>query len=164
MLTRENLKSQFHYDPDTGEFTRTVNSGGRLSGTKAGNLSDGGYIRISVFNKSYRAHRLAWLYMTGEMPSMHIDHINGVRHDNRFSNLRVASNAQNMHNIGKYENNTSGYKGVSWHKAAQKWCAQIKVNGKRIYLGIYESAELAHKAYQDFALKVHGEFYRGETV
>lgn len=160
MITQELLKTNIHYNPDTGVFTRIIKSGGNVGeiNTKE---NDSGYFRVNISGKSYRTHRLAWLYMTGEWPKEHIDHINGMRNDNKFSNLRCASNAENMHNIGKYVTNTSGFKGVSWHKAAKKWCAQIKIDGKRIYLGLFESADLASKAYRDFAKNVHGEFYNG---
>lgn len=80
--------------------------------------------------------------------------------DNRRSNIRIGTNAQNGQNRGKQINNKSGYKGVSWHKAAQKWLAQIMVNNKYHYLGLYDTAEEAYVSYCKAAVRYHGEFAR----
>lgn len=90
--------------------------------------------------------------------SKQIDHINGIKHDNRRENLRSATNTQNQHNVGRNSKNTSGFKGVSWCKANNKWRAYIKINGKPKYLGVFETPELAHEAYKQAAIKHHGEF------
>lgn len=87
-----------------------------------------------------------------------VDHINGDSSDNRLENLRLATNTQNARNRGKSKHNTSGYKGVFWHKATNKWTAQIGVDRKRIYLGIFDTPELAHRAYCEAAKVYHGEF------
>jgi HNH endonuclease/AP2 domain len=166
IITQEELKSQFHYDVDTGLFTRI--SIIRFSHAKVGDISNcidssTGYIRIMVNHKIYQAHRLAWLYMTGKMPKEHIDHINRVRNDNRWCNLRLATNAENCRNRKMQINNTSGYKGVSLKKATNKYIAQAKLNGKKIYIGTFNTAKLAGKAYQLFAKQNHGNFYRKEN-
>lgn len=91
--------------------------------------------------------------------NLHCDHINGDKLDNRKSNLRLCSNAQNMMNRPKQVNNKSGFRGVSWHKQRRKWRAYIKSNGKQIALGLYDSPEEASKAYQEVAKDLFGEFY-----
>jgi len=89
-----------------------------------------------------------------------IDHINGNTLDNRKDNLRICTHSQNLTNVGKKSNNTSGYKGVSWNKSHGKWQSQICVNGKTTYLGHFNDKLKAAKAYDDAALKHHGEFAR----
>lgn len=86
------------------------------------------------------------------------DHVNGDKLDNRRDNLRVATHAQNQQNRGKYANNKSGYKGVSWSSAANKWVAMIRINNKQTYLGIFDDPKEAYDVYCEAALKYHGEF------
>lgn len=88
------------------------------------------------------------------------DHENGVTLDNRRNNLRFATSSQNAMNRRKTSANSSGYKGVHWHKGHQKWCAQIKVNGKSIHLGYFDTPEEAHAAYCEAATRLHGDFAR----
>jgi hypothetical protein len=92
------------------------------------------------------------------LPTEGVDHIDGDGLNNRRDNLRVATHAQNLRNRGKNKNNKSGYKGVYWHKATKKWKAQIKVNGKEKYLGLFDNPEDAHKAYCEAAKELHGKF------
>lgn len=107
-----------------------------------------GYLRITVFGKSYYAHRLAWFYMKGVWPDQ-IDHINGIKSDNRIDNLRSVNTQQNNQNKHKAQkNNTSKILGVSWHKKAKKWQAHICVYKQRKYLGLFEKIEDAEKAYK----------------
>lgn len=89
---------------------------------------------------------------------MQVDHINGNRLDNRKSNLRAATNAQNNQNKRSPRNNRSGYKGVSWCKERNKWAAQIQVNGRQKNLGRFDNVEDAIRAYDEAARKLHGEF------
>lgn len=155
-LTAERLREVLRYEPETGVFIRVDD--GRIAGGKTGT----GYRLISVFGKQYYAHRLAWLYIVGEFPSLCIDHINGDRMDNRFSNLRIAEHRQNCANARRSSANTSGLKGVSWSKAAGKWQANVKRDGVNIYLGLFKTREAAHAAYMDAAKQHFGEFARGE--
>lgn len=108
--------------------------------------------------KSYKAHRLAWLYMHGELPDKSIDHINGLKTDNRIANLRLATNAQQKQNRPRNLNNSSGYKGVA--RAETKWRARINANGRHYYLGRFDTPEDAHNAYVAAAHRLHGEFAR----
>lgn len=88
------------------------------------------------------------------------EHINGDTLDNRRDNLRIATRSQNARNRGKQSNNKSGYKGVHFHKASGKWIAEIGLNGKHIYLGLYSTPQLAHEAYCKAAEQLHGEYAR----
>jgi hypothetical protein len=122
----------------------------------AGSMTKSGYYYIVIDSKGYMAHRLIWLYVHGKFPSKHIDHINGIRHDNRLQNLREANDLENSHNIkGKRVDNTSGALGVSWHKRSLKWVAQIQVKGKGMFLGYFSDIELAKNAYLVAKRKYH---------
>ena len=147
-LTQDGLKQFLCYDQNTGDFTWKISRGSVKAGSKAGTLNPDGYVQIKFFGKFHKAHRLAWLYAHGEFPESLIDHINGVRHDNRISNLRQATQKQNAENRGKGRNNKSGFKGVHWHGKAKKWRARIQHDGKHIHLGFFTDANLAHEAYK----------------
>lgn len=148
MLTQERLKELLDYDPETGVFTWKVYRGGRIKkGENAGWFNDEKYKHIKIDGKQYKAHRLAWLYVYGQLPVKDIDHINRDRADNRIRNLREVSNQQNSWNQRVGKNNTSGYTGVTWYKRINKWGAYIKVNYKRIHLGFYSTPEEANAAY-----------------
>lgn len=155
-----NITDQLHYDPETGKLTWKVSKSGVTVGMEAGSLNKNGYVHIRVMGKNYQAHRLIWLYVTGKLPTKHIDHINGIKNDNRWCNLREVSIYENNLNVGKQSNNTSGYKGVSFYKKHKKWAAICSVKGKQNFLGFFNTALDASKAYIDFAKKHHGEFFR----
>ena len=142
ILTQDKLKELLNYNPETGIFTRAINSGRNdrwKKGTVVGCLSKkNGYINIGLFDKRYYAHRLAWLYVYGESPSGEVDHINHVRHDNKISNLRSVDKKDNCKNKSILSNNTSGTSGVWWRGDRCKWVSNIGVNGKNIYLGCYQ--------------------------
>jgi len=89
---------------------------------------------------------------------MHVDHINGNPLDNRKSNLRICTHAENSNNTGPRKNNTSGYKGVYWAKRNKRWLAQITHNGKQVYIGHYKDKEEAARAYDAKAKEFQGEF------
>ena len=161
-LTQEELKNFLVYNKDTGIFSWKGNPSNRIAGACGGN----GYRNILINGKSHKAHRLAWLYVTGCFPARLIDHINGVKDDNRWVNLREATAIQNQQNRGRQANNTSGFKGVTWNKMHKKWRSQIGVNGGKKYIGSYETPELAYEAYCQVAKELHGDFYKannGET-
>ena len=108
--------------------------------------------RVEVFTRIHR------LLLGATNPKMQVDHINGNKLDNRKENLRLATNQQNQHNVGKRKNNTSGYKGVSWYRKRKKWKAAIKHNKKSIHLGYYDTPEEASRAYDKAAVEFFGEF------
>lgn len=160
-ITQEYLRSIVDYNPETGIFRWSKVRYGTSVGKIAGTLTDEGYVQIMIDRVGYRAHRLAWLYVHGYMPG-EVDHIDqkGLKSDNRLCNLRPATSAQNKHNKGLTKRNTSGYKGVSYDKSRNKYCAAIMVNGKTTHLGRFNTAEDAHKAYCKAAHELHGNFAR----
>lgn len=152
------LMRRFNYDPATGQFVRLIGSRKVKPGTVAGSLNRG-YVKISIDSRPYFAHRLAWVYMTGEQPSMGIDHINGNRSDNRWSNLRVSSQTDNMCNASSRKHNRTGLKGVTKHNDS-KYVARICYADRRQYLGCFKTAEEAKAAYDAAAKILHGEFFK----
>lgn len=153
-LTAERLRELFHYNPETGLFTRLVNVGRFTAGTVQTCIG-GGYIVFRVDNRLYRAHRLAWLYTYGVFPSQCIDHIDGDRANNAINNLRDIPESGNFQNRGMRAGNKSGYAGVSWDSQTQNWAAQIMKNRKTVRLGRFESAEEASAAYQRAKAEIH---------
>lgn len=155
MLTAKQARDLWDYDPKTGVIKW---KSGQRAGMAAGTLISSGYIQISHLGERYLAHRLAWFIMKGEWPQHHIDHINRVSIDNRWANLREATHTQNSHNASIRKDNTSGAKGVSWDRSKKKWCAQIRINGKKQRIGCYETKEAAAAAYQRAAKEAFDQF------
>lgn len=157
-MNAKRLKHLLHYCPDSGVFTwKNPTTLWQKSGDVAGTLHHSGYVYIRVDKKTYCAHRLAFLFMTNTFPSDQIDHINRIKSDNRWVNLRAATRSQNKMN-STMKNNTSGKKGVTWKKSTGKWQASIRVNGKDYHLGYYADIEDAAVAYKNIARILHGEF------
>lgn len=144
MVTQERLKELLHYDPHTGVFVWLVDRNHLAkAGSVAGSINSCGYIQIWIDGRQYKASRLAWLYVHGSFPSGLMDHIDRIRTNDRISNLRVATKVENGQNLKVKKNNKSGFVGVNWHKATSKWTAQIMFDGKKIYLGIFNTPEEA---------------------
>lgn len=135
MITAAELKSLLKYNQDTGLFTWLVASSNRIRIGDIAGCNKDGYILIRVNNILYRAHRLAWLYMTGSFPSQHIDHVDHIRSNNRWFNLRDVSQKENSKNMKKSKNNKSGVAGVRWCKKDNYWRIEVKVDYKLITLG-----------------------------
>lgn len=135
MLTQKELKKWLHYDKDTGVFTRITEAGGQTVGAAAGSMKACEHLTISVLGKPYQAHNLAWLYVYGRFPNNILDHIDCAGYHNWISNLRESSKQNNARNIGNFFSNTSGVKGVSWHKRDTVWAASITVDKKLKGLG-----------------------------
>jgi hypothetical protein len=158
MLTQEHLKEILQYDKNTGDFFWLKPASNRAKvGQKAGTMSHG-YIYIAIDGKKYGAHRLAWLYSYGEITKEIIDHIDGNPSNNCLSNLREATKQQNLHNLKKPITNTSGYKGVHFHKGSSKWRAVVTVNNKPKHLGMFQTPEEASVAYNNWCIANRGEF------
>jgi len=154
MITQELVKSLFDYDPNTGVFKRKVTvSNNAKVGQTLDSKNSHGYLQAAIKKKSFKVHRLIWLYVYGEFPKDTIDHINGIRDDNRIENLRACTNKENLQNKKFFKNNTTGYKGVV--KKGNKFVAQIGFNGKCKHLGYFLKAEDAHKAYCEAGIKYH---------
>lgn len=159
MLTQAHLKECLSYDPDAGIFTwlnrpeshfktrrafNTWNSrfSGKITGYKKKEFP---YLVIRIGGINYKAHRLAFLFMTGSMPPS-VDHINGIRFDNRWINLREASTSENQKNASMRSDNKSGVTGVQWYKKLSKWVARITSDGEKIHLGYFDDIKDAIKA------------------
>ena len=156
MITQAQLHYLFDYNPDTGIFIRKIKTSNSVKvGDIVGSDNGSGYIKFCVNSKQVFAHRMAWLYVFGSIPSKGIDHINSNPSDNRICNLRLANQSENMQNVSKNKNNTSGYKGVTWDKKRKKWIAQLMKDYKRYYLGAFDDVEMAYKAYCEAAKKIH---------
>lgn len=161
MIDLAHLKSLLAYDTASGCFTWRVWRGGTARvGSIAGSKDRHGYIQIKIDAHLYSAHRLAWLYVTGNVPKEQIDHINGVRDDNRFCNLREASHAENARNSKRPITNSSGIKGVDWVARLSKWRAQIGFDGGKHYIGVFTNINDAADAYRSASQKFHKNFGR----
>jgi len=135
-INQERLKELLHYDPETGVFKWKIAISYRIRvGDVAGCFDDDGYIKIVMFNKAYRAHRLVWLYVHGKFPEDCMDHINGIKDDNRIINLRAVTHAENNKNLPLRKDNTSGYIGVGWDKGKNKW----RVSISNVHYGRFKS-------------------------
>jgi hypothetical protein len=156
----EKLRARLKYDPETGVFTWIFKHCGVRTGAAAGGLNQEGYIQIKFDRCNHRAHRLAWLFVYGVMPTAGLDHINGDRTDNRIQNLREATPAQNAANHKMLITNTSGFRGVRWNAKDRKWTAGAKHMRKYHYLGRFSTPEEAAQAYDAFVIAKHGEFAR----
>ena len=150
-MKQEVIKYLFDYNYETGIFTWKV----RRNKAIAGSLTKLGYCQIGVFKKKYKAHRLAWIYMYGDIPSEYqIDHINRIKNDNRIFNLRLATIKKNNNNKNIRLDNTSGYTGVYWDKERNKWKAQCQIDGKVKPLGRFNNAHEAYEAYKQYLQQV----------
>ena len=156
MLTQSRLKELLRYKPDTGNFFWRVKRGRMAAGQEAGCIRSDGYITIRLDGVYYLAHRLAFLYMTGAFPKEHADHRNTIKGDNRWPNLREANKSQNAANTHAPRVNSSGMKGVGWHKKGGKWRAVLN----KKHLGYFDTKEGAAAAYLKAAQETFGEFAR----
>jgi hypothetical protein len=158
-LSYEYVDSILEYNPYTGNLIWKVNKkSAKVKGKIAGRKANNGYIQIKIDGKSYMAHRLAYLLMTGIWPKYQIDHWDNNPSNNKWYNLRIATHSQNMSNTLESTRNTSGYRGVCWSKKAKKWHAKIQVNGEKIHLGYFDFKHKAAEAYNRAALEYFGEF------
>lgn len=155
-LTADYLRLRLHYDPSTGIFT-WVKARSDNVGNTAGSLNDKGYVVIKIDDRLYKAHRLAVLYMTGEWPEETVDHKNRNKSDNRWENLREATQAQNSANQCMHARNKNGAKGVS--KCSNgKYRVVIRVNYRLISVGTFETLVEAKTAHAKAHAAAFGEF------
>jgi hypothetical protein len=152
ILSQAQLKELLHYNPETGVFRWRKSPRYRIQPWDlAGHIKKFSdclsYLIIGIGGTTYSAHRLAWVYMTGEISSSKvIDHIDGNGLNNSWHNLRMATQKQNLENRKQHIKNRSGYRGVSFHKQRLKWQAYVNHNGKRSYLGLFDTPESAAEA------------------
>lgn len=156
-VTLERVRELLDYDRASGQFRWRAHRSSRVrAGSLAGNVSQYGYRQICIDGKSYRAHRLVWLWETGQWAPEMLDHANGQRDDNRFGNLRTCSQSQNLQNKRSKRGSTSKYTGVSFDKARGKWLASIKPpGGKLIGIGRFGTEGEAASAYAAAKAKYH---------
>lgn len=161
-ITPERLKELLTYSPDTGLFYWRLSPSRKIRiGQQAGCLCNDGYIRIRVDGVLHLAHRLAWVLAFGVIPDgMQVDHRNRERSDNKITNLRLATHAQNMRNSSPHRGSRSRFKGVVWDQTGRNWAARICVDRKSRHLGNFATEELAAAAYDNAASELHGEFAR----
>ncbi|MCP4341339.1 MAG: HNH endonuclease [Desulfobulbaceae bacterium] len=145
MITQEILLDKIIYLPETGSFLWKKTKGRMIEGREAGCKDSQGYISIGVNGILYKAHRLAFLYMEGYLPEHEVDHLNRVKTDNSWKNLREVSRSCNARNTGLRKGNTTGVTGVRWDTARSKWQAQIKTGGKNYNLGFFNEFDKAVK-------------------
>lgn len=164
MLTQEYLRSILDYDPETGLFAWKYNDSKpkwwntRFATKVAGTVSKStGYVQIYIDGKPFRGHRLAFLWMTGGIPKT-IDHIDRIKSNNIWSNLRNATDSQNMANKALLNSNTSGYKNVYWRKDRQKWHVQIQKESKNVHGGYFTELKEAVEKANALRYELFGEF------
>lgn len=156
-LTQDILKEYVHYDPQTGNFTlKKAIANCHVVGTVLGTSDDKGYKVISLFRKMYKLHRLAFLYMEGKLPELHIDHVDGNPSNNTWANLRQATNAQNQHNKRAIPS-ASGYKNIAYIHSTKKFRVTITKNCKAT-IRFYSSLEEAIEGARQLRVEIHGEF------
>jgi hypothetical protein len=154
-----NLHDYFSYNPETGVVAWKIARNNRVKiDEEAGSLNTFGYRRVYLFGKCYYTHRLAWFLYYGDWPEELIDHINGDPSDNRISNLREASSVQNSLNRKRSIRNTSGVKGITWHKRDKRWQAILERNNRTIFIGYFKSLLDAKRAVEKRRLELDNEF------
>jgi len=146
ILTQARLKEVLHYNPGTGKFTWILSRGRVSKGHSPSHISSGGYLKVKVDGVLYSQHRLAILYMTGCFPVDEVDHINHIRADNRWSNIRPVTRSENKRNSTIRKDNSSGNVGVLWYPKYKKWSATICSGGRRVFLGYHETIAAAISA------------------
>jgi hypothetical protein len=156
-MNEAELLNVLRYDGETGLIHWVVRSGKAKAGSVAGTVKLGGYVQISVRGKLHYAHRIAWLFVHGEWPAGHIDHVDGNPLNNRIGNLRDVSVKENMENQrhAHVSNKSSGLLGVSFDKQTGRWMAKISVGGSTRNLGRFADPCVAHAAYVSAKREYH---------
>jgi len=159
-LTAQRVRELLDYNPDTGAFVWRISLGGIARGSVAGCVAKRGNWQISADGRRHKAHRLAWLWMTGEWPTHEVDHRDGNPLNNRWGNLRAATGAQNKQNQRRPRiDNRSGFLGVYRHATAEDgspiWRARIQLNGKSHHVGLFSDPAKAHAAYVEAKRRLH---------
>lgn len=157
MITHDRLKHLLTYNCVTGVFTNRVQRNSRsLAGSRCGHVTPAGYIEIRIDGCAYLAHRLAWLYVHGTFPTNQIDHLNGVKNDNRISNLKDVTQQLNQQNQGKaHRDNKSGLLGVCWNEREKAFRAYITVNKNQRIIGRFATKEEASTCYLSAKRELH---------
>ncbi len=160
-FSQEQLKKLIVYDPETGAIRRRFILYGQIADITTKTTK--GYIKVKIRGKNYMAHRIAYFYMTGEEPEQ-VDHIDHDESNNKWSNLRAATNSQNNMNKGLQVNNSSGVRGIYWDKQKERWRAAIELNGVRINIGSFKEKDAAAAAVSEVMEICYKEFnYKGDN-
>jgi len=162
MITQDRLKELVNYDENTGIFIWKAKAANRVKiGSVIGSKHHTGYLTVFLDRKSYKLHKLALLYTDGVYPNEIVDHVNGIRDDNRRVNLRLATHSENTRNSKIRSDNRSGIKGVNYrNKSGGQWVCRIHTNEGRKYLGCYKTQEEAEKVMKEARIKYHGDYTR----
>lgn len=156
----DRLRELLVYCPMTGQLRWKIGRPGASAGALAGSEDKNGYIVVRVDRQLLPAHQIAWALFYGEWAMSDIDHRDTIKPNNKILNLRKATDSQNLANSPTCKSNTSGIKGVTWDTARGMWKAQLTFEGKNLFLGRFESKELAGEAYFSKAVELFGEFAR----
>lgn len=150
MVSSKRLRQLVCYNPTTGVFVRLISLSNRsTTGTPIGTVNSRGYVVIGIDGRTYLAHRLAWLYMTGSFPVRNIDHIDRNPANNKWHNLREVSQSKNLMNAAGWPRTSSGSRGVWFMEKTSKWTAYITKDRQRHHLGSfdkYDDAVAARRA------------------
>lgn len=157
-LGRAVLFNGVAYSPETGQFTWQETRGKAVAGASAGTTRPDGYVSVTIKQKRYRAHRLAWFLVHGEFPIDMLDHINGDRSDNRIANLRIVTPSQNAINRAPHPR-----KGVHLSPDGRTFYVRITLHRQNHYVGSYHSLEEAEAAYWKAAERLHGDYVRAAS-
>lgn len=154
-MSIDNIKEYLDYNSSTGSFLWKKRYGS--SRVKIGSVAGAivkGYVMITFCGNRYYAHRLAWFLHYGSWPKNDIDHINGIKNDNRIENLRDVSTSDNC--INRKCHRDGKLPGCTFDISRGKWYSKIRINGKRIHIGYFSTAEEASSAYLSFKEKMNG--------
>ena len=157
-LNPDALKEVFAYDPETGILSWRKPWGKRPLGARAGTQRPDGYWVVNYKSEMFFVHRVAYAIHHGDITLGHIDHINGDRQDNRLENLREVTRSENQFNKAMCSNNTSGFRGVNWHKNSKSWVVRVCTKGKTKILGYFKDLELAGLVADEARNLYHGKY------
>ena len=158
VLSYEDIDELLSYDKENGKIYQKKNRPKIAVGSEAGTVTPFGYRYVQLFGRKYPIHHLVWLFETKSFPKKFLDHKDGNRLNNKFSNLREVTKKQNNENRGKQKNNKTGFKGVSLNAKLQKYVAQIQHNGNTVYLGVFKTPEEASLVYQSAAKELFSHY------
>jgi hypothetical protein len=154
-ITAGRARELLSYNAETGVLTWKVSRGGVRAGDPAGSPQSKGYEQVRIDGTLYYTHRVAWLIAHGRWPIDQLDHVNGLRTDNRLKNLRECTQAQNNQNRASTAGSTSAHVGVCWMSRREKWQASIRAGGKNKTIGLFDSEEDASSAYRKEKEQLH---------